>query len=82
MTATIIILALAAVLFGVLWYQGQLKRFAAYVQETREELRKCTWPSWEELKESTVLVMVVTVLIGAFTFVADVAFGFITQRLI
>jgi len=54
-----------------LWRSGQLARFTAYVEATQEELRKCTWPTWEELKGSTVVVAVSIVLLGAFTFAVD-----------
>ena len=57
--------------FAILWWQGQLKRLAAYVAETREELKKCTWPTWAELKGSTVVVTVAILLIGAFTVLVD-----------
>jgi preprotein translocase subunit SecE len=58
-------------LFGLLWWQGQIRRLALYFQETREELRKCSWPTWEELKGSTAIVMVSIGLLGAFTVVVD-----------
>lgn len=57
--------------FAFAWYQGYLRRFAAYVIETREELRKCTWPSTEELKGSTVVVVVAIALLGGLTVAAD-----------
>jgi len=63
--------AVVAVAFGVLWRMGHLIRIRDYVNETREELRKCTWPNWDELKGSTVLVMVAIFLIGGFTTVVD-----------
>jgi preprotein translocase subunit SecE len=59
--------------FAFLWWQGHLKRFANYVQETKEELRKCTWPSVEELKGSTVVVIVSILVLGFFTVVVDFA---------
>ncbi len=60
--------------FAWLWYKGHLKRFAAYVQQTREELRKCTWPTWEELKGSTVVVAISIVILGVFTVAVDQVF--------
>ena len=73
MTTTTIVVWVAVIgaIFGFLWWQGHLKRFAAYWQETMEELKKCTWPTWAELKGSTVVVMISIFLLGAFTFVAD-----------
>jgi hypothetical protein len=56
LTKTLIWVALIGAAFAILWWQGQLTRLAAYVEETREELKKCTWPTWDELKGSTVVV--------------------------
>ena len=60
-----------AAIFGVLWWKGQVQRFSTYWQQTMEELKKCTWPTWDELKGSTVVVMVAIFLLGVFTFVVD-----------
>ncbi len=62
------------VIFGFLWYRGQVQRLAVYVQETREELKKCSWPTWEELKGSTVLIIVMIALLGAFVVLVDSVF--------
>jgi preprotein translocase SecE subunit len=67
----IIMLVAAAVAFGWLWRTGQLLRFTRYVEETQEELRKCTWPSKEELKGSTVVVLFSVILLGVFTMGVD-----------
>jgi preprotein translocase SecE subunit len=60
-----------AAVFGYLWWQGQVQRLAVYVQETREELKKCAWPTWEELKGSTALVVVMITALGAFIIIVD-----------
>ena len=67
MVTTVLILAV----FGYLWWQGQIQRFAVYVQETREELRKCSWPSWQELKGSTLLIGMTVAFLGLFVYVID-----------
>jgi preprotein translocase subunit SecE len=59
------------VTFGYLWWKGHLARLANYLKETREELRKCAWPTWDELKGSTVVVMISIVLLGGFTVGVD-----------
>ncbi len=61
--------------FAWLWRKGHLARFAAYVQQTREELRKCTWPSWDELKGSTVVVTISILILGGFTVFVDFIFS-------
>ena len=63
--------AVIGVIFAWLWRRGDLLRFSRFVQETREELKKCSWPTWDELKGSTVVVMVSIFLLGAFTVLVD-----------
>ena len=70
-TKILIWVVIIGVLFGVLWWQGQIRRLAVYFQETREELKKCSWPTLEELKGSTALVIVSIGLLGAFTVAVD-----------
>jgi preprotein translocase subunit SecE len=70
-TSIIIWVLVIGAVFGYLWWQGQIRVMAAYLQETREELRKCSWPSWQELKGSTVVIMISILLMGVFTEVTD-----------
>ena len=77
MSDTIWIIIWAVVIgatFAFLWRGGHLARLTAYVQQTREELRKCTWPTWDELKGSTVIVAVSILLLGGFTVLVDFVF--------
>ncbi len=60
-------------IFGVAWYLGWLKSLAVYIGETRDELKKCNWPSKDELWNSTVLVFVVLAALGLFTIGSDFA---------
>ena len=66
-----IVAAVIGGVFGVLWWQGQIQRLAVYVAETREELKKCAWPTWEELKGSTTLIIIMIALMGGFIVVID-----------
>lgn len=69
---SIIIWALViGVVFIMLWRKGLLLRMGNYVSETREELRKCSWPTRDELKGSTLVVLVSIVLLGGFTILGD-----------
>jgi len=39
--------------------------------ETVSELKKCTWPTWAELWESTLVVIISVSLLGIFVFTMD-----------
>jgi preprotein translocase SecE subunit len=60
--------------FAYCWRKGYLLQLTNYVQATREELRKCTWPNWGELKGSTVVVTISIVLLGGFIVLVDQLF--------
>ncbi|HWX19420.1 MAG TPA: preprotein translocase subunit SecE [Candidatus Binatia bacterium] len=77
-TNTIWIIVWAVVIGGGfiwLWRAGHLSRFTDYIKQTREELRKCSWPTWEELKGSTVVVAISIVILGGFTVAVDAIFA-------
>lgn len=67
----LIAIGIGSVAFVLLWRRGVFLRVTGYVHETREELKKCTWPTVEELKGSTVVVLVSIVLLGGFTVLVD-----------
>lgn len=79
------LLGAVVVILIIMWRRGQLKRLGDYVVETREELRKCSWPNFDELKGSTVVVMISIVLLGAFTvgvdFVLTLFVRFVTTQI-
>jgi preprotein translocase subunit SecE len=68
--------------FAWLWKQGQLARLAAYVAATREELRKCTWPTVDELKGSTAVVAISILLLGGFVVVTDFLLTWVVAKFI
>ena len=70
-TTILIWAAVIGAVFGYLWWQGQVQRLATYVAETREELKKCAWPSWDELKGSTALIIIMVALLGGFVVAID-----------
>ena len=63
--------AVAIIIFVILWQKGQIAQLRDYLRLTQEELKKCSWPTWEELKGSTALVIVSIGLLGAFTVAVD-----------
>jgi preprotein translocase subunit SecE len=78
---TLIWVVVAAGVFAFLWWQGHLQQFATYVQQTREELKKCTWPTWDELKGSTAVVTISIALLGGFTVATDALLNLVFFKL-
>jgi len=46
-------------------------RFAQYLRETSQEMKRVSWPGIAELKESTMVVLVTVAVITVFLFAAD-----------
>jgi len=73
--------ALVGGVFVYLWIKGYLAQVADYTRQTWEELHKCSWPSWEELKGSTVVVAISLLLLGGFTVAVDELFFLMFSKL-
>lgn len=52
-----------------------MRKIINYLKESYAELtQKVTWPSWEKLTSSAMLVLVTTVILAAVVWVIDYAF--------
>ncbi|RPI71374.1 MAG: preprotein translocase subunit SecE [Ignavibacteriales bacterium] len=49
------------------------EKIIGFFQDVVKEMKKVTWPTKEELKESTTIVIVVCLILAAFTYVVDIA---------
>ncbi|GMU96530.1 MAG: preprotein translocase subunit SecE [Ignavibacterium album] len=47
------------------------EKIIAFFQDVLKEMKKVTWPTKEELFESTKIVIVVCLVLAAFTYVID-----------
>jgi preprotein translocase subunit SecE len=50
---------------------AMMERIKLFISETRTELKKVTWPTREELKESTRVVIVSTFIVTIFVGIVD-----------
>jgi len=49
-----------------------MSKFGNYIQEAYDELiHKVTWPSWEELQQTTIIVLIALGLVTAVVFGMD-----------
>jgi len=51
------------------------KKLKQFLIEMTQEMKKVTWPSGQELRESTQVVIVAIVLVTAFTYIVDWIFS-------
>jgi preprotein translocase subunit SecE len=49
------------------------EKIVNFFNDVVKEMKKVTWPTTDELKDSTVVVIVVCLIIAAFTYVIDMA---------
>ena len=54
-----------------MWRTGKIVAVKQYIIETREQLRKSTWPTRDELKQHITVVLISSLLLATFTFAAD-----------
>ncbi len=57
------------------------EKIVNFFNDVVKEMKKVTWPTTEELKESTVVVIVVCLVIAAFTYIIDMAINQILKGL-
>ena len=51
-----------------------MSKVSEYLKESYEELvNKVTWPTWGELQESTIIVMIASLIIAMIIYVVDIA---------
>lgn len=50
-----------------------MRKFQQYIKEVIQELKKVTWPTWEELKGSTMVVIIFSLIMGSY--IAGLDFG-------
>ncbi|MBL0310808.1 MAG: preprotein translocase subunit SecE [Bacteroidetes bacterium] len=59
-----------------------MNKVTVYFREAYDELvNKVTWPTWVELQESSVVVMVTSLIISLFIFGVDLIFKYGAQEL-
>jgi preprotein translocase subunit SecE len=57
-----------------------MRKIREYIQESWDELvHKVSWPTWSELQESTIVVMVASVIIAIVVFLMDGTFQLVMK---
>lgn len=58
------------------------EKIIAFFTDVVKEMNKVTWPKKDELRDSTVIVLVVCLLIAAFVYVVDTAVGGVLRQIL
>ena len=60
------------------------KRVSAgqFIQQVRTEAEKIVWPTWNETLRTSIMVLIMTLLLGVFFFAVDSLFAFVVKQLI
>lgn len=59
------------------WY----KRLFSFLKEVRGELKKVTWPSKNEVYNTTIVVIIATIFFGFYLFFMDIIFSWFIARI-
>lgn len=53
------------------------KRSASYMRDVKAEVKKVTWPSWDDLRRTTMVICIVVICIGILIGLIDKLFAWI-----
>ena len=62
--------------------EGIFQRAGKFLRETWLELQKTSWPSYDDLKKSTALVLAAVAIIALWIGGLDYLFGIVSRRLV
>jgi preprotein translocase subunit SecE len=57
-------------------------RLTLYMRETGQEMKRVSWPTWRELRESTLVVLATVAVVTVFIFIVDQVLSFVQKQLI
>jgi preprotein translocase subunit SecE len=58
-----------------------VNRIRRFIEESWSELKKVTWPTFDQVRNLTLLVFVISAVVGAYIAVFDVAFEWLIGRI-
>ncbi len=59
-----------------------IDRIKAFLGEVKQELGKCSMPNWQEVRGSTIVIIVSMLILGLFSFVVDLGFHYLIRWMI
>ncbi len=59
------------------WYN----RIIPFLREVRAEIKKVTWPSRNEIYNTTLVVIIATIFFGFYLYFMDLIFSFVVKQI-
>ena len=57
-----------------------MQKIQQYIKEVVQEMKKVTWPTWEELKGSTLVVILFSIIMGFYIVGLDFGLSWIVEK--
>jgi preprotein translocase subunit SecE len=64
------------------WLPEKFRQVKNFFAEVKAELKKVTWPSWNEVRATTIVVIATTVFFGFYLFGIDLALSQLFRRIL
>jgi preprotein translocase subunit SecE len=64
------------------WVVGKFRELKTFFVEVRSELKKVTWPSWTEVKTTTIVVIATTFFFGFYLYGLDLLMSQLFTRVL
>jgi preprotein translocase subunit SecE len=61
---------------------GRIARFVQFLRDVRNELRKVTWPTFDELKKATTVIIIFVTVLGVMIGLMDSFFQWVFVKLV
>ena len=61
---------------------GRIARLFQFLRDVRNELRKVTWPTYDELKKATTVIVIFVSILGVVIGLMDSFFQFVFVKLV
>lgn len=59
-----------------------ITKLSQFLRDVQAELHKCNWPTWAELRQSTLVVVVSFLIMGAFVSASDFLLQYLVRILL
>ncbi len=59
-----------------------MSRLQRFIQATWQELQKVTWPTPQQARNLTIVVLAVSAAVGAYIAAFDIVFGYISEKIV